>query len=707
MASWGICLSDDSLAGHFTQGELRSHKAQFDTLHSSPEPFITHNDLKNNYVKLGFEKPLTDEDVVKIMEDHDTTKTRRLSFEGFLRLQLDLDKSNSYFSPMLSPRPSATKREFVRTPSSISRHTINESEKKAYVDHINACLEDDVHLMRQIPIDPLSSDFFDIVKEGVLLCKLINVAVPNTIDIRAINTKEKLNPWERIENHRLCLNSAQAIGCSVVNIGTQDLSDGKAHLVLGLVAQIVKVQLLSKVNVKASPELAELMYDKEEFEELLKLSSEDMLLRWINHHLKKAGVNRVVKNFTQDLKDGEVYTHLLHHLAPESCSLSPLEAAPGIERAKQVLLQAEHLGCWKYLQPKDILEGSPNLNLAFVANLFQTRNGLEVDQSKVQQAELLLDDVEDEERVFRLWINSVGTPTFVKNLIEDLRDGVVLLEVLDKLKPGCVNWRQATKSPVKISFKKLENCNQVIEIGKALRFSLVGIAGNDITAGNKKLVLGLLWQLMRFNILKLLQDLTQLGQGDNGEITDSDVLQWANKKVKSAGKSTSIESYKDKSLASGLFFLDLLGAVEPQVVNWSLVTKGDSDDNKLQNATYIISVARKLGCSIFLSPDDIVEVRPKMILTLLASIMYNALVAKRAKDAAIATALHADDHSAEQSPSTPLPPSGPNQTRLDRSQMFITPTRNTASLARSFLHAQSFNSRLQKSPSTPSTAASP
>ncbi|XP_048627853.1 fimbrin-4-like [Brassica napus] len=39
------------------------------------------------------------------------------------------------------------------------------------------------------------------------------------------------------------------------------------------------------------------------------------------------------------------------------------------------------------------------------------------------------------------------------------------------------------------------------------------------------------------------------------------------------------------------------------------------------NATYIISVARKLGCSIFLLPEDIIEVYQKMMLILAASIM--------------------------------------------------------------------------------------
>lgn len=57
--------------------------------------------------------------------------------------------------------------------------------------------------------------------------KLINVAVPGTIDERAINTKRVLNPWERNENHTLCLNSAKAVGCTVVNIGTQDFIEGR------------------------------------------------------------------------------------------------------------------------------------------------------------------------------------------------------------------------------------------------------------------------------------------------------------------------------------------------------------------------------------------------------------------------------------------------------------------------------------------------
>lgn len=58
------------------------------------------------------------------------------------------------------------------------------------------------------------------------------------------------------------------------------------------------------------------------------------------------------------------------------------------------------------------------------------------------------------------------------------------------MSPGSVNWKLASKPPIKLPFRKLENCNQVIKIGKQLKFSLVNLAGNDIVQGNKKLIVG-------------------------------------------------------------------------------------------------------------------------------------------------------------------------------------------------------------------------
>ncbi|XP_042010361.1 fimbrin-1-like isoform X3 [Salvia splendens] len=455
--------------------------------------------------------------------------------------------------------------------------------------------------------------------------KLINVAVPGTIDERAINKKKVLNPWERNENHTLCLNSAKAIGCTVVNIGTQDLVEGRPHLVLGLISQIIKIQLLADLNLRMTPQLLEIVDDNCDVEELMSLAPEKLLLKWMNFHLKKGGYKKTVTNFSSDLKDGEAYAYLLNVLAPEFCNPTTLDTMDPYERADLVLEHAEQMNCKRYLTPKDIAEGSSNLNLAFVAQIFHERSGLSTDSHKSSFAEMMTDDeqISREERCFRLWINSLGISLYVNNLFEDVRNGWVLLEVLEKVSPGSVNWRHASKPPIKMPFRKVENANQVVDIGMNLKLSLVNVAGNDIVQGNKKLILAFLWQLMRYNMLQLVKKLRTRFQGR--EMSDADILSWANRKVRSHGRKCKIESFKDKSLSNGLFFLQLLGAVEPRVVNWNLVTKGESDEEKKLNATYIISVARKLGCSIFLLPEDIIEVNQKMILTLTASIMYWSL----------------------------------------------------------------------------------
>lgn len=73
------------------------------------------------------------------------------------------------------------------------------------------------------------------------------------------------------------------------------------------------------------------------------------------------------------LQDGEAYAYLLNALAPEHSGPAALDKKDPSERANMVLEHAEKLDCKRYLTPKDIVEGSPNLNLAFVAQIFQHR----------------------------------------------------------------------------------------------------------------------------------------------------------------------------------------------------------------------------------------------------------------------------------------------------------------------------------------------
>ncbi|XP_028769698.1 fimbrin-2 [Neltuma alba] len=615
---WGILVSDPGLQNQFTQVELRSLKSQFMSMRRESEK-LAIGDLASKMSRLKvLGENLSEEERAASIKDLYKNVHEEVDFEAFLKVYLKLQTvASSRIAG--SPKNSSA---FLKAATTTLLHTISESEKASYVAHINNYLAEDEFLKKYLPIDPSTNDLFEIAKDGVLLCKLINVAVPGTIDERAINTKRVLNPWERNENHTLCLNSAKAIGCTVVNIGTQDFIEGRRHLVLGLISQIIKIQLLANLDLKKTPQLLELADDSKDMEELMTLPPEKMLLRWMNFHLKKAGYTKIISNFSFDVKDAEAYAHLLNVLAPEYTNPSTFAVKNPFERAKLVLEHAEKMGCKRYLTAKDIVEGCQNLNLAFVAHIFQNRNGFSTQITQASLLQTLPDDTQDsrEERAFRLWINSLGNSAYINNVFEDVRNGWVLLETLDKVSPGIVNWKIANKPPIKMPFKKVENCNQVVKLGKQLRFSLVNIAGNDIVQGNKKLILAYLWQLMRYNMLQLLKNLRLHTHGK--ELTDADILEWANLKVSGSRSQSRMDSFKDKSLSNGIFFLELLSSVEPRAVDWSLVKKGVTDEEKKMNATYIISIARKLGCSIFLLPEDITEVNQKMILTLTASIMY-------------------------------------------------------------------------------------
>lgn len=149
--------------------------------------------------------------------------------------------------------------------------------------------------------------------------------------------------------------------------------------------------------------------------------------------------------------------------------------------------------------------------------------------------------------------------------------------------PGCVTWRRVSKPKdgAELSrFKSVENTNYAVELGQGNRMTLVGIQGADIVDGNKTLVLGLVWQLMRKSVIKTLASLSKGGR----DVTDADMVRWANEKVKAAGKKTTMRSFKDPSLRTGHFYLDLLDSLKPGYVDYSLVYEGRTEDECKMNS---------------------------------------------------------------------------------------------------------------------------
>ncbi|KFV88543.1 Plastin-1, partial [Struthio camelus australis] len=571
--------------------------------------------------------------VEKIIAVTDSNKDGKINFEEFVCIIQELkskDVSKSF-------RKSINKKQGITAiggTSSISsegtQHSYSEEEKVAFVNWINKALQDDPDCKHLLPMDPSDASLFKSLADGIILCKMINFSQPDTIDERAIN-KKKLTRFTVSENLNLALNSASAIGCTVVNIGSQDLQEGKPHLVLGLLWQIIKVGLFADIEISRNEALIALLNEGEELEQLLKLSPEELLLRWVNYHLTNAGWQKI-NNFSQDIKDSRAYYHLLNQIAPKGdnfeevpikIDFSGFHEKNDLKRAECMLQQAEKLGCRQFVTPADVVAGNPKLNMAFVANLFNTYPTLHKPDNSAYDLNLL-EGESKEERTFRNWMNSLGISPYVNHLYSDLSDALIIFQLYDMTRVP-VDWNRVNKPPYPFlggNMKKIENCNYAVELGKTkAKFSLVGIAGHDLNEGNRTLTLALVWQLMRRYTLNVLSD---LGEGE--KVNDEIIIKWVNQTLANANKKTSITSFKDKSISTSLPVLDLIDAIAPKAVRPEMVKREHlSDEDKLNNAKYAISVARKIGARIYALPDDLVEVKPKMVMTVFACLMGRGL----------------------------------------------------------------------------------
>ncbi|XP_026214383.1 plastin-2-like [Anabas testudineus] len=605
--------------------EMEEIKEAFKKVDIDGNGYISSSELSSLFREVGC--PLPGYQIRELLQKLDRDKDSNISLEEFTAIFQDLkdDRMAQGFKKALNKKEGIVA---IGGTSEISsegtQHSISEQERIAFANYINSCLANDPDCKHFLPINPNTEALFKAVTDGILLCKLINHSVPDTIDERTIN-KKKLTPFTTQENLNLALNSASAIGCQVVNIGAQDLKEGKPHLVLGLLWQIIKIGLFAVIELSRNEAIAALLEEGESLEALMKLSPEELLLRWANFHLKKAGMS--ISNFSGDVKDSKAYFHLLEQIAPDGSK----EDVPRIEidmtglyekdltkRAECLLKQADRLGCRQFVTATDIVTGNAKLNMAFVATLFNKHPAL----TKPENQDWILESETREERTFRNWMNSLGVNPRVHHIYGDLQDAMVILQLYEKIKVP-VDWDHRVNHPPFKGvggghLKKVENCNYAVELGKKKAgFSLVGIAGQDLYDGNATLTLALVWQLMRRYTLNVLEDL------GHGHIAGDDlIISWVNKTLAEAGKSSTIKSFKDKAINTSMPVLELIDSIQPSSVKFELVKTGTlSDEDKLNNAKYAISMARKIGAKVYALPEDLVEVNPKMVMTIFACLM--------------------------------------------------------------------------------------
>ncbi|OCT80914.1 plastin-1 [Xenopus laevis] len=612
-----------------TRDELEDLREAFNKVDIDNSGYVNDYELHELFREASLPLPgfQVREIIEKIFVEADHNKDGKIDFEEFVSVMTDLKSKDisKTFRKAVNKKVGITAVGGTSSNSSQgTQHSYSEEDKFAFANWVNKALIDDPDLQHLLPLNPNDKSLFTSLRDGILLCKLINLSQPDTIDERAIN-KTKLTPFTISENINLALNSASAIGCTVVNIGAQDLKEARIHLVLGLLWQIIKIGLFSDIEISKNEALIALLKDGESLEELMKLTPEELLLRWVNYHLANAGWPSI-SNFSKDVKDSKAYFHLLREIAPKEdvfIDFSGFMENDDLKRAHFMLLEADKMGCRQFVTPSDVVSGNAKLNLAFTANLFNMYPALH----KVNNHGFDLNQIEgetSEERTFRNWMNSLGVNPYVNHLYSDMSDALVIFQLYDRTRIT-VDWGRVNKPPFSAlggHMRKIENCNYAVDLGKNKGgFSLVGISGSDLHEGNKTLTLALVWQLMRRYTLIVLSDL-----GGGQKIDDQIIIAWVNETLAGAYKKTLINSFKDSSISTSLPVLDLIDAIEPKAINPEMVKRENlSDEDKMSNAKYALSIARKIGARIYALPEDLVQVKPKMVMTVFACLMGKGL----------------------------------------------------------------------------------
>lgn len=600
--------------------QLADLSEQFPTLNENGSGHLLHSDVQAALKVVGIDIP--GYQLRELLNNFGDNKN--LTFDQFNSIFEQLDNEKNAEASRWKKRIGSVTGAYQIQSSAVHGaeeivHTIRVEEEVAFSNWINTSLSVDTDLNHHLPVNPEGGDLYTKIQDGLIICKLINLAVPETIDTRCIN-KKNLNTYTKLENLTLCLMSAQAIGCNIVNIDADDLLKGKPHLILGLLWQIIRIGLFREIDLIHVPGLFRLLNEGETLDDFRKLSPEQILIRWVNYHLKNSGTDRRLTNFTSDVTDSEIYTYLINQIAPKEAgtTLKPLTLQGDVPRANALLREADKIGCREFVTAEDIAKGNYKLNLAFVANLFNKYPALpEPDADEIPE----IDGIEEtpEEKTYRNWMNSLGVDPYVNYLYSDLQNGIVIFQLYDAIRPGIVNWKRVVRHFRKLQsmMDQIQNCNYAVELGKQLRFSLVGIQGKDIYDANPTLTLALVWQLMRAYTLTILAQCTQSGES---LATDKEIIAWVNEKLQSAGKSGKIKSFQDPVISDAKVVIDLIDAISPGSINYDLVQSG-CPGASLENAKYAITSGRKLGAKIYATPEDIVEVRPKMVMTAFACLM--------------------------------------------------------------------------------------
>jgi plastin-1 len=317
---------------------------------------------------------LSEEVINTIFEKIDTNTSGKIEYIEFVAMYgLVKEKGLKVVSEAVETIKGVSK----RAETSGGHRTYHVEEVSVCTRFINSNLAEDEELNSAgvLPIDPDTEDVFYQMSTGQILIKLLRLADEESIDLRTINKYPNKNIFETKQNLIQALTSAKGI-IKLVGINDNAFTEKNPYLILSVLTQLMRVISVKSIDLRNCEELYRLLLPGESIEDLMKLKPEDILIRWVNYHLAKAGQEKRITNLGKDIADGTAMTYVLNQL-DKDCSLAPLSGADNVEKCNMMVNESKKIDVKDVASGSDISKGNPKVNTIFVAEVFNTRHGLE------------------------------------------------------------------------------------------------------------------------------------------------------------------------------------------------------------------------------------------------------------------------------------------------------------------------------------------
>ncbi|KAK3357166.1 alpha-actinin-3 [Lasiosphaeria hispida] len=213
-----------------------------------------------------------------------------------------------------------------------------------------------------------------------------------------------------------------------------------------------------------------------------------------------------------------------------------------------------------------------------------------------------------QQKTFTKWLNTKleARDLEVKDLVQDLSDGVILIHLLECLSSESLG-RYAAKPKLRV--QRFENANLALNFIKSRGIQMTNIGAEDVVDGNRKIILGLIWTLiLRFTINDI---------NEEGMTAKEGLLLWCQRKT-ACYDEVDVRDFSG-SWNDGLAFCALLDIHRPDLIDYDSLDKSD----RRGNMQLAFDIAHKeIGIPKLLDVEDVCDVAKPDERSLMTYIAY-------------------------------------------------------------------------------------